>query len=163
MGAEAVRLKDISGGPSEPEKTQTDEGRHYIAGNLDAMIVFNDAVSQCQRSLKVTRYIYADDKADELDRLADETQKALERQFLRHDLKRMLRERETQIKNMEHHVELVRELSRRKATRPHGKGLNQQELDMVANNDRTMAKAQELLDEMDAKIAEAKTSCGLVE
>ena len=60
---------------------------------MDAMIVFNDPVTQCQRSFKVNRYIYSDSNIEEVNRLADETQKALERQFMRHDFKRMERER----------------------------------------------------------------------
>ncbi len=155
-----VAPADVKGEP-EREQQVPDIGRRYLGGTMDAMIVFNDPVTQCQRSFKVNRYIYSDSNIEEVNRLADETQKSLERQFMRHDLMRMEREREAQIQNMKQHKENLIELGKRKASRPHGKGLNQQELNMLDNGDKTMAKAQENLEKMDADIAAAKQACGL--
>jgi hypothetical protein len=152
----------------EPEQPQEDEAtaKRYISGTMDAMLVFNDPATQAQRSLKINAYIFSDDNVEGVNKAADRNMAVLERQFLRHDLKRLYKAREDHLNTMKLHVDYMTELAARKENRAHGvKGtiaLNSQELDRLKNSAQTTKGAQKILADIEDQIANHKKECGLV-
>jgi hypothetical protein len=137
---------------------EMNNGNRVIVGNVDAMLTQGDKAGICQRSFKLTGYLYSDDTAAEVHARVDAFQAVIDRQLLKLDIARKEDEKRQWLLSIENAKSAFNELLKR---RDAGKKMSSMEKQNIDHHDTNVQTALTGIAKLDADIAELKAKVAL--
>ena len=126
----------------------SDEAKRLVVGNFEIQLQLTK-----ERTIKVAGYVYSDDKPHDVSSRFDSFQDQLDRQMIRCDIVTKRAQIASQLINIDQIKWLHKEIL---ALREGGKKLTSTQLQQLQNAEPSLARAKEIIDSLNAAIAEAE-------